>query len=203
VGRTRRTPQTLKQPRHKARRDPDGALYLAADHPALVGGVPVRLMFAEVDGRLVCVRVELGPDFEDTQQPDPVRITTELLRTIPITRLTDDLLVTLAEQARAASAAANLEAMPAEQRRQWKAAAEEWRTQAESTTTKRPGRPRKYGDKHWQEVAEVYNANSGGRSPTRAVTRHFSRKWKTEVSKSTAAKWVAHCRSIGLIQPFD
>lgn len=58
----------------------------------------------------------------------------------------------------------------------------------------RPGRPRLWGDEHFREVADVYTrAMADGFPPTTAVRTHWN------VSKSTAAKWVARCRDDGLL----
>jgi hypothetical protein len=56
------------------------------------------------------------------------------------------------------------------------------------------GRPPKYGLDHFEDVARVYRgAFARNRTPTRGVARHF------EVTESTAAKWVARCRALGLL----
>lgn len=62
----------------------------------------------------------------------------------------------------------------------------------------RIGRPPMYGAEHWERVAGVYleAARAPGRAtPTSAVRDTFA------VGKSTAAKWVAKCRGLGLIPP--
>lgn len=55
------------------------------------------------------------------------------------------------------------------------------------------GRPAQYDAEHWAEVAEVYREGWQRGTPTKAVAEHFT------VSKSTAAKWVARCRTLGLL----
>lgn len=56
------------------------------------------------------------------------------------------------------------------------------------------GRPPQYPMEHWREVARVYReAYANNRTPTRAVARHW------EKQQSTAAKWVARCREMGLL----
>ena len=60
----------------------------------------------------------------------------------------------------------------------------------------KPGRPALYGPAHFVEVAAVYTgAHVEGKHPTKAVADHF------HVARSTAAKWVARCRSpkLGLL----
>ena len=51
------------------------------------------------------------------------------------------------------------------------------------------GRPRLYGRDHFEAVAAVYRQAHSTGKPTQAVAEHFS------VSSTTAAKWVARCRS--------
>jgi len=52
------------------------------------------------------------------------------------------------------------------------------------------------GPLHWQAVAEVYrDALERSEAPTKAVQEKF------QASKSAAAKWVAKCRTLGLLPP--
>lgn len=78
----------------------------------------------------------------------------------------------------------------ARERRRRIAAAEQW----EESQAGKPG-PKKYGAAHFREVAEVYLDALIGGKPTLAVAERFV------VSKSTAAKWVARARQIGLLDP--
>ena len=56
------------------------------------------------------------------------------------------------------------------------------------------GRRGRYGPDHWAAVARTYlRAYEFGEPPTQAVAEKFS------VSKSTAAKWVAKARKLGLL----
>jgi hypothetical protein len=58
------------------------------------------------------------------------------------------------------------------------------------------GRPPLYGPEHFREVAEVYrSAFAIGMPPTLAVAKRFT------VTKSTAAKWIAKARALGLLPP--
>jgi len=59
----------------------------------------------------------------------------------------------------------------------------------------RGGRPPLYKPEHWSAVADIYRAAfaDGRLTPTRAVAREF------RVPQSTAAKWVARCRDLGLL----
>jgi hypothetical protein len=52
-------------------------------------------------------------------------------------------------------------------------------------------------DAHLADVANVYTkARENGQGPTRAVADHF------DVPHSTAAKWVGHARTAGLLSPW-
>lgn len=58
----------------------------------------------------------------------------------------------------------------------------------------RRGRPPTYGLQHFEQVARIYReAYAAGRTPTRAVARHF------KVSHTAAAKWVGRSRALGLL----
>jgi hypothetical protein len=60
----------------------------------------------------------------------------------------------------------------------------------EEPTPGRPGAPRRYGPDHYVRVAETYLAAwDSGRRPTQAVADEF------EVTRTTAAKWIAKARS--------
>src|SRR5437870_599998 len=48
------------------------------------GDVRVMLRFAEVDGRLECVCIEVGADFTRPDEPDPIPLTSTLLRELKI-----------------------------------------------------------------------------------------------------------------------
>jgi hypothetical protein len=148
----------------------------------------IVLRFAEVDGRMVCVNIEIGADFDRDDELDPEPITTEILRRIPLARLIEE---TLGQAVRGYEAASEWEGGIAERAKERLPA-----VRAGSEGRKRPGRPRLYGDEHFAEVANIYRSHSGGRSPTKAVEDHF------KVNKSTAAKWVARAREIGLLEPY-
>lgn len=61
-----------------------------------------------------------------------------------------------------------------------------------------PARRRRYDDEHWTRVATVYDhAWATGSAPTKAVAESF------EVTRSTAAKWVAICRTMDLLPPTE
>jgi hypothetical protein len=58
-----------------------------------------------------------------------------------------------------------------------------------------PGRPPLYPPEHFAEVAQVYSQayRSHSRNPTLTVSKEF------QVSRSTAAKWVARARKLGFL----
>jgi hypothetical protein len=62
---------------------------------------------------------------------------------------------------------------------------------------RRPGRPVSYGPDHYQEIARIYAEawRAGDRHPTATVAA------KMHVVRSTAAKWVASARRLGLLGP--
>jgi hypothetical protein len=51
-----------------------------------------------------------------------------------------------------------------------------------------------YGPEHWQNVVAVYR-QADQRRPTTTVAERFG------VSRSAAAKWIARCRQMGLLDP--
>jgi hypothetical protein len=62
-----------------------------------------------------------------------------------------------------------------------------------------PGRPHKWGDDHYREVARAYTVGYGKGYPTKYVARHFSTPGGHQVSHSTAARWVRECRKRGYL----
>ena len=69
-----------------------------------------------------------------------------------------------------------------------------------SMKEKKPGRPPLYGRDHFEKVARIYleHQAKGGRAPTKAVADQMAGG-----SKSTAAKWVARARELGLIPAYQ
>ena len=61
------------------------------------GSYVVTLDFAEVGGRLECVRFEIGADVDEANGPDPAPLTASVLRGVPLRELIDQ---TLFEQTR-------------------------------------------------------------------------------------------------------
>src|SRR5437868_5979019 len=69
-------------------RDEDGTLAQATEATYWTRGRPrVRLVFALADGRVECVRVEIGARFDSPNEPDPRPVTTTHLRAIKLGRL--------------------------------------------------------------------------------------------------------------------
>ena len=65
--------------------------------------------------------------------------------------------------------------------------------------TKREGRPRKYGDEHYREVAAIYSAAwRNGVPPTQAVQMAFADGTRGP-SHATAARWVGEARKRGFL----
>lgn len=154
----------------------------------------VRLEWQVVEGRAECVRCHVYPAVEQdphelgllgdpgrvdrSERPEPV--TTSLLRSLPLGRLVEE----GRRQHRDAGAA--LESAGAtltpEQRAAWKAGG--------------AGRPPEYGPEHFERVADVYSrAWAAAKPPTKAVAARWG------VEQSTAAKWVARTRRLGLLAP--
>jgi hypothetical protein len=173
-------------------------LKVFASRAVIHNGRRVEPRFAEVNGRLVCIGLEIGPhviDFPDkgetfvNVQDDDLRPLTASEMRLPLRSLID-LALEHAVMVRAGSGdftaderafAADLDVLKA----------------AQSEPRKRTGRPPIYPPEHFAEVARVYSEHlaDGGRTPTKAVQEHFA-----PVSKSAAAKWVARARERGLLE---
>jgi hypothetical protein len=155
------------------------------------GGRWIQLRFAEVEGRLVCVGLEIGPHLRDdgylenVEDDDLKPLTTAEIR-LPLRELIERILpyagmqwtptpgVDIYDDAR--QKFAMLETAKAESK-------------------KRSGRPPAYGPDHYALVAFIYQGHEaiGGHAPTKAVAEYFG------TTKSTAAKWVARARDLELI----
>jgi len=154
-------------------------------------GRRVGVRFAEVEGRLVCIGLEIGPQMVDPPdkgetfinvRPDDLRPLAAVEMRMPLRRMID-MALEAAVMVRAGTGdpeadhrafASDLEVLRASQ----------------AEPRKRPGRPPLYGRQHYEEVARIYREHlqAGGRAPTKAVADHFA------VTKATAAKWVARAR---------
>jgi hypothetical protein len=180
-------------------RDKQGRVVCRWLYETVVRDRRVQLRFAEVEGRIVCVGLEIGPPLrkagkreflqlaDDEQMADREldALTAAEIR-LPLGSLVDDALAAgvrmldgLGTWASPETAAAGKRSLPSYEQT--------------IDEKKKPGRPPLYAQEHFEEVARVYRA--GGRAPTKAVSERFS------VQKATAAKWVSRARAMGLIPP--
>jgi hypothetical protein len=156
---------------------------------AIEGGRRVALDFALVDGRLVCVGLEVGPpvleekgsgvfDVVDEAELDPL---TAVSIRLPLRRLVDEALT------EAVTLGQGLGSEAQTRLRRTHVAAEKGR--------KRPGRPPVYGDDHYRQVAAIYEGRlrQGHRDPLQAVMREL------KVEKTTAASKVREARRRGFL----
>jgi hypothetical protein len=185
----------------RAKRHPDGRLDKITESHRVIGDHYLSLFFAEVDGRAVCARLELGASFDRIDQADPKPLTTATLRALPLSGLIEEALTSYADLLRSVI------------RFEWTSAsgAKKRLPIAEHGLEKprKPGRPKLYGEgsdatlggdpDRYQKVATIYNTErqGGNRAPNKAVAQFFG------VSKSCAAKWVSHSRKLGLIPPYN
>jgi hypothetical protein len=151
----------------------------------------VTLLWRLTSGRYECVSFkieEFNPPARKSA-PDPAHvITAQLIRSVPVGRLVDAARHRTARDAEsvAGGAAARGDA-------DW----EKWQREFAAgfkAETAGGGRPRMWGDEHYQEVARAYAAAwQSGSSPTKSVEKLF------QVSHSTAARWVRECRKRGFL----
>jgi hypothetical protein len=159
--------------------------------------IRLKVEFAEVDERLVCVNVQLGTDleefdvFNDPDGPSPEPLTTAMWRQVNLSTEIAEALQGMARFTDNAALAARAAARFGHDEAATKAAYEQLGSTAERTLemTKQVGRPPLYDDDHYRDVARVYEANRSGGKPRKAVADHFS------VSLSQAAKWVSTART--------
>lgn len=156
----------------------------------------VEVRFADIEGELVCIGVEIGPKLSDEEvfvavNQDDLRPIAAAEMRVPLRRLVDRALQS-AVMVRAGSGdfAPDHEALAQDLGRL---------RSAQAQPRKRTGRPPAYQPDHFAEVARVYTEHKrgGGRAPTKAVQEHFV------VTKSTAAKWVARAREMQLLEPSE
>lgn len=168
------------------------------------GDIVVELTWARVGGRVDCVRVGIssGCRIHDGDiEPELSRfgealerqaITTSMVRSIPFGTIIDD-----RRREVVARFTKDLD------ERDLSVAAPGFRSLIEAWSGQASPPRGDWAPDHWAEVARIYTAawRSGDgegsqRRPTKAVQEHFN------VSKSTAAKWVAKCRNeLGLLGP--
>jgi hypothetical protein len=162
-------------------------------HERVVGGRRVQLRFALVEGRLVCIGLEIGPPLVandknarvfaavDDAELNPLR-SAEIR--LPLRELIDEALE------RAVALSEKLVQMSPELEARWRRhsiAAKEGR--------KKPGRPPLYSDDHYKQVAAIYEETlrSGRRDPLKAVMREL------KIEKTTAASKVREARRRGFL----
>lgn len=69
------------------------------------------------------------------------------------------------------------------------------RPEAKKTTSGRRGRPTKYSEDHYRNVASLYRSHL--HSPTLQIAKAYG------VNRTTAANWVRKARSLGFLAPAD
>lgn len=173
----------------KAKRHEDGRLVRVFSQPeVIVNGTRIALYFAEVDGRAVCARVEIGADFTDPTEPDPAPITSQLVRELGLSTRIAESIAGYADMCRTLTGWSSKPSIRATVPG----------VEAALEGRRRPGRPRLYDEAHYRSVATFYNAEAKAGNP--AATKAVAEQWN--VSASTAAKWVGHARhELQLIQP--
>jgi len=155
------------------------------------GTYVVTLDFAEVGGRLECVRFEIGADVDEPNGPDPAPLTASVLRGVPLRELIDQTLFERTKDLRRWAREAGPTGHEARNLRDRVAA-------AEASLGRAPGRPPMYSDEHFKLVADAYTrAWKISPKPRQAVAAHW------HVSPSTAAKWVARARKMGFLPPTE
>jgi hypothetical protein len=192
------------------KRHADGRLELVFEQE-IPGPTRLVLRFAEIDGAIACVNIEIGSDFTNETEPEPKPITTALVRSIPIARVIEQSLWATIRSLQEGGAAPvdrrSVDVILADETLDTEPMKYGISTQyADALAAKvgagieqakqRPGRPPQYDDEHFAEVARVYHEHSGGRAPRKAVAKRF------DISDSTAAKWIARAREKGLLEPF-
>ncbi len=156
----------------------------------------VTLWFAELDGRMECVGLDLRSfDTDRDGRPkghpdrDLRRLTATTKRELPLAELIDKRLELYAEHL--------LDVSEHGSGQEQLAADKPLRALAATPRRNKPGRPPALGSDHFREVARVYSEafKAGLKNPTARVA-----EWG-HVSKSAAAKWVARARAMGLLPP--
>jgi len=174
----------------EALRDDDGRPVQAFRSERLVGGRRVELRFALVEGRLVCVGLELGPPVAenangshvfgvvDDGELEPLR-TAEIR--LPLRELVDEALE---------RAVALTEGLSTETQARF-----EHHRAAAKKGARKPGRPPTHGDDHYREVARIYEETlrNGRRDPLQAIMRAL------HIEKTAAASKVREARRRGFL----
>jgi hypothetical protein len=166
---------------------------LGFHHNRLVNGRRVQLRFALVEGRLVCIGLEIGPPitvndknarvFNSTDDAELDALRSTEIR-LPLRDLIDEALE------KAVAMGENLALMGPEFEARW-----EQHTAAAKKGRKKPGRPPLYNDEHYQQVARIYEETlrSGRRDPLQAIMREL------HVEKTAAASKVREARRRGFL----
>jgi hypothetical protein len=156
-------------------------------------GLPRRvvLRFAEVDGRAECVRIEIGTDFDNRHEPDPVPLHTQDLR-IPLGRLVVEARHERIENSRTVAEASSILGEPVSERTRQAARRSLAKALAEVKDSGRVRR-RAHPDLELARVALAYVSADDPRRPTEAVASAF------HLSVSAAGKRVARARTKGLL----
>lgn len=177
----RTSPEVGREPEYDSWTEwaaPDGRKYLVALH------------FEDSDGGPRCVGVQLWAARHPEEADASVEIDTTVWRSVPLGRLIREATVRQVELAEAVARhherlAALYGGEVSVIRAEAEASLEAW---------SRRGPAPRYGREHFAAVAETYAAALvAGERPTKAVATRFV------VSKSTAAKWVAKARDLGLL----
>jgi hypothetical protein len=180
-------------------------------------GRRVELRFAELDGRPVCVGLEVGPPVHkeaggvdvfaipfvrdvdrkprlNPSERDLERLTSEEIR-FPLQALIDAALLAAVDRLELYEGLAIQPGVEPREREAIEIRARDL-SAARTPERKKPGRPPKYGREHFEQVAGIYNetVRAGRRDPTSTVGQRFS------VSKGAAAKWVARARAMNGIE---
>ncbi len=167
--------------------DHDGPAWLVTLHWSLISGryepvgIELRSFTRDEDERIHFGRERLGDRRVPTRDETTGIVTSTLLRSLPIGRYIQRGIVGSVQPGG------------------WEGPeADDVRERLEAGRPPgRGGRPAQYSAEHWTEVARVYaKAWAHGDPPTKAVAE---RGPGAPVSKSTAAKWVARCRALGLL----
>jgi hypothetical protein len=140
----------------------------------------VELRFAELDGRLACVSLEIGAQvvsdelvLEEGEELE--QLTTARLRQVRLTSFIDSYLLALASMADE-HADRNPTIPPSADA-----------VLMSASRPKRPGRPPLYTNEHYRNVLNTYN-NFGGRAKRQAVAEAF------KLPASTASKHIAEAK---------
>jgi hypothetical protein len=179
----------------ETRRDEEGRVACVRRQGFRLHGRRVEIRFAEVEGRLVCVGLEIGPhklseseSFVDVVDDDLRPLQSAEIR-LPLRELVDRALE-MGGLVFQVLPGEDIYDLGKEMHSLWTAALAE----------KKTGRPRLYERDHFERVARIYleHQQSGGRAPTKAVAEQMA-----SGSKSTAAKWVARAREMELLPPYE